>query len=137
MHADCFNRYLEEMRSYKPASGFVRAVPRIRDTVSSSDSFDGSSKEPFSSKRPRTAYNAFIDQEHLHLTEAEHVSTELLVEMSKGLGLRWRSMSSEEAQLYADFEAANQKYQYKMHHEARRHSSATIITPTASTDSLI
>ena len=86
-------RYLREMRVYEPSEGHEREIPRIRDDESATSADEGS-------KRKRTSYNAFIDQERSNLVNSKMIGKQLVVQMSTSLGERWRSMPAEEKQLY-------------------------------------
>jgi len=58
-------------------------------------------------KRQTTPFQTFIDKERAHLRLANEfgcVSKEVVTNMSRGLGLRWSTMSKEETQLYKDID---------------------------------
>ena len=78
-------------------------MPRIRDDLLDTSDRDArvSSEE---SKRKRTSYNAFIDQERYHLLNQPLFGQRMVMHMSTTLGERWRCMSAEEKLLYINQE---------------------------------
>lgn len=78
-------RYLREMQNYEPAVGHKREMPRIRDDFLESTKFGSGFKtsDEGSSKRKRTSYNAFIDQERFNLVNSTPViGRRMVVQMS-------------------------------------------------------
>lgn len=79
-------RYLREMQSYEPAVGHKREMPRIRDDFLESAKCGSGVKtlvDEESSKRKRTSYNAFIDQERFNLVNsAPMIGRRMVVQMS-------------------------------------------------------